>query len=125
MKKHFEFKNLQEKFKKYLLITGASNEAGGSSDEEEDDEEGNTEEPQPQPEVKENEGEETGSGAGAGGPDSEKEAVPLVDYIHNVMKFVDAILSNNATDDHCRLVHRFKNTWRWRRGHFNFSQSTL
>ena len=33
---------------------------------------------------------------------SEKEAVPLVDYIHNVMKFVDAILSNNATDDHCR-----------------------
>ena len=41
---------------------------------------------------------------GAGGPDSEKEAVPLVDYIHNVMKFVDAILSNNATDDHCRLV---------------------
>jgi len=56
---------------------------------------------QPQPEVKENEGEETGSGS-AGGPDSEKEAVPLVDYIHNVMKFVDAILSNNATDDHCR-----------------------
>ena len=36
------------------------------------------------------------------GPTSEKEAVPLVDYIHNVMKFVDAILSNNATDDHCR-----------------------
>ena len=62
---------------------------------------------------------------GAGGPDSEKEAVPLVDYIHNVMKFVDAILSNNATDDHCRLVHRFNNRWRWRRGHFNFSQSTL
>ena len=34
--------------------------------------------------------------------EEEKEAVPLVDYIHNVMKFVDAILSNNATDDHCR-----------------------
>ena len=33
---------------------------------------------------------------------TEKEAVPLVDYIHNVMKFVDAILSNNSTDDHCR-----------------------
>ena len=31
-----------------------------------------------------------------------KEPVPLVDYIHNVMKFVDAILSNNSTDDHCR-----------------------
>ena len=26
----------------------------------------------------------------------------MVDYIHNVMKFVDAILSNNSTDDHCR-----------------------
>ena len=36
----------------------------------------------------------------AGKPD--KEPVPLVDYIHNVMKFVDAILSNNSTDDHCR-----------------------
>ena len=80
---------------------GASNEAGGSSDEEDDDEEGNTEEPQPQPEVKGNEGEETGC-TGTAGTDSEKEAVPLVDYIHNVMKFVDAILSNNATDDHCR-----------------------
>ena len=33
---------------------------------------------------------------------TEKEPVPLVDYIHNVMKFVDAILSNNSTDDHCR-----------------------
>ena len=36
----------------------------------------------------------------SGKPD--KEPVPLVDYIHNVMKFVDAILSNNSTDDHCR-----------------------
>ena len=82
---------------------GASNEAGGSSDEEDDDEEGNTEEPQPQPEVnKENEGEDGPGLAGSSGTDSEKEAVPLVDYIHNVMKFVDAILSNNATDDHCR-----------------------
>ncbi len=32
----------------------------------------------------------------------EKEPVPLVDYVLNVMKFVDAILSNNSTDDHCR-----------------------
>ena len=31
-----------------------------------------------------------------------KEAVPLVDYINNVMKFVDSIVSNNSTDDHCR-----------------------
>ncbi|XP_028966633.1 E3 ubiquitin-protein ligase HUWE1 [Galendromus occidentalis] len=31
-----------------------------------------------------------------------KTQVPLVDYILNVMKFVDAILSNNSTDDHCK-----------------------
>ncbi|XP_071960908.1 E3 ubiquitin-protein ligase HUWE1-like isoform X2 [Antedon mediterranea] len=31
-----------------------------------------------------------------------KKPVPLVDYILNVMKFVEAILSNNTTDDHCR-----------------------
>lgn len=32
----------------------------------------------------------------------EKRPVPLVDYVLNVMKFVDAILSNNSTDDHCK-----------------------
>ncbi|KAK7074780.1 E3 ubiquitin-protein ligase huwe1 [Halocaridina rubra] len=31
-----------------------------------------------------------------------KRPVPLVDYVLNVMKFVDAILSNNSTDDHCK-----------------------
>ena len=35
-------------------------------------------------------------------PSPEKEPVPLVDYVLNVMKFVDAILSNNSTDDHCK-----------------------
>ncbi|CAH1782935.1 unnamed protein product [Owenia fusiformis] len=29
-------------------------------------------------------------------------AIPLMDYVLNVMKFVEAILSNNTTDDHCR-----------------------
>ncbi len=29
--------------------------------------------------------------------------VPLLEYIGNVMKFIEAILSNNATDDHARL----------------------
>ncbi len=52
-----------------------------------------------------------GSGAGIGEAagesglaalPSEKTPVPLVDYVLNVMKFVDAILSNNSTDDHCR-----------------------
>ena len=85
---------------------GASNEAaGGSSDEEEDDEEetgGNPEEPPPPPTAS-TAPEATPSPTNSAGPASgDKEAVPLVDYIHNVMKFVDAILSNNATDDHCR-----------------------
>nr|XP_039271692.1 E3 ubiquitin-protein ligase HUWE1-like isoform X2 [Styela clava] len=31
-----------------------------------------------------------------------KHPVPLLDYIHNVMKFIQAIVSNNATDDHCQ-----------------------
>lgn len=33
---------------------------------------------------------------------SERTPIPLIDYILNVMKLVDAILSNNSTDDHCR-----------------------
>ncbi|XP_049782725.1 E3 ubiquitin-protein ligase HUWE1-like [Schistocerca cancellata] len=32
----------------------------------------------------------------------ERMNVPLVDYIINVMKFLDSILTNNSTDDHCR-----------------------
>lgn len=31
-----------------------------------------------------------------------KIAIPLVEYINNVMKFIEAILSNNSTDDHAR-----------------------
>ena len=38
----------------------------------------------------------------ADNPTGEKRPVPLVDYVLNVMKFVDAILSNNNTDDHCK-----------------------
>lgn len=30
------------------------------------------------------------------------ETIPLLDYITNIMKFVEAILSNNSTDDHCK-----------------------
>ena len=33
---------------------------------------------------------------------SEKTPVPLVDYVRNVMKLVDAVLSNHSNDDHCR-----------------------
>jgi hypothetical protein len=33
---------------------------------------------------------------------SEKKAVPLLDYAHNVIRFLFSILNNNATDDHFR-----------------------
>lgn len=33
---------------------------------------------------------------------NERTPIPLIDYIINVMKFIDAVLSNNSTDDHCR-----------------------
>ncbi|KAE8583286.1 hypothetical protein XENTR_v10020474 [Xenopus tropicalis] len=32
----------------------------------------------------------------------ERIPIPLMDYILNVMKFVESILSNNTTDDHCQ-----------------------
>lgn len=68
---------------------------GGSSDEEEDEEEEATSSSNPAPQR----GVETEPGNVAA---SEKTPVPLVDYVLNVMKLVDAILSNNSTDDHCR-----------------------
>ena len=48
-------------------------------------------------------GTSSGSETGAAGQISQKEPVPLVDYIHNVMKFVNTILSNNSTDNHWRV----------------------
>ncbi|CAF0785839.1 unnamed protein product [Brachionus calyciflorus] len=30
------------------------------------------------------------------------ESIPLLDYITNIMKFIEAILSHNSTDDHCK-----------------------
>lgn len=64
--------------------------AEGSSDEEDDDEE----------EASTSSHNQAESQAQAGS--SEKTPIALVDYILNVMKFIDAILSNNSTDDHCR-----------------------
>ena len=73
---------------------GGNAEAGGSSDEEDEEEEVNVNENQDKEQnVPTNQPEKV---------PAEKMGVPLVDYIHNVMKFVDAILSNNSTDDHCR-----------------------
>ncbi len=82
----------------------AGNEGGSSDEEDEEEEEGNSN----QATVGQAEVVVVGSASGAATPavipasQAEKEPVPLVDYIHNVMKFVDAILSNNSTDDHCR-----------------------
>ena len=86
---------------------------GGSSDEEDepdDDETAPTNPPQDLSNGGSTEQVEGSSPSMADGKNNEetvtgkpdKEPVPLVDYIHNVMKFVDAILSNNSTDDHCR-----------------------
>lgn len=78
-----------------LEVTPSSNSRSatnteGSSDEEEDDEEETSTSSQnahTDAQVQEN---------------SERTPIPLIDYILNSMKFIDAILSNNSTDDHCR-----------------------
>lgn len=63
----------------------------GSSDEEDDDEEEASTSSHNQAESSQEQAAE-----------SERTPIALVDYILNVMKFIDAILSNNSTDDHCR-----------------------
>ncbi|XP_025833004.1 E3 ubiquitin-protein ligase HUWE1-like [Agrilus planipennis] len=62
----------------------------GSSDEEDDDEEEASTSSQNQ------------SDSQVHGRSDNKTPIALVDYILNVMKLIDAILSNNSTDDHCR-----------------------
>ncbi|XP_060516281.1 E3 ubiquitin-protein ligase HUWE1 isoform X2 [Cylas formicarius] len=69
----------------------AQSTAEGSSDEEDDDEEEtSTSSQNAQNETNQTEG------------NSERQPIALIDYILNAMKFIDAILSNNSTDDHCR-----------------------
>ena len=47
-------------------------------------------------------------------PGPEKQPVPLVDYVLNAMKFVDAILSNNSTDTTAgSLSHRKASCRSW------------
>ncbi|CAH1153351.1 unnamed protein product [Phaedon cochleariae] len=66
-----------------------TNPEGSSDEEEEDEEEASTSSQNAQ----------TESQAQA---NSERQPIALIDYILNAMKFIDAILSNNSTDDHCR-----------------------
>ncbi|KAG5895091.1 hypothetical protein JTB14_023265 [Gonioctena quinquepunctata] len=70
--------------------TRSATNAEGSSDEEEDDEDETSTSSQ---------NAQTESQAQA---NSERIPIALIDYILNAMKFIDAILSNNSTDDHCR-----------------------
>ncbi|XP_076294389.1 HECT, UBA and WWE domain containing E3 ubiquitin protein ligase 1 isoform X2 [Lasioglossum baleicum] len=78
---------------------GGGGGGGSSSDEEEEDEEEASTSSHPQREEQ-----PSPSPAQPGPPPQPREKTPiaLVEYIHNVMKFVDAILSNNSTDDHCK-----------------------
>ncbi|CAH0561864.1 unnamed protein product [Brassicogethes aeneus] len=66
-----------------------SNNENSSDEEEEDEEETSTssQNAQSDTQVQEN---------------SERTPIALIDYILNSMKFIDAILSNNSTDDHCK-----------------------
>ncbi|XP_054708625.1 E3 ubiquitin-protein ligase HUWE1-like [Uloborus diversus] len=86
------------------IAASLSNEAGSSDEEDDDDEDtggGPVQGSLPKPlNDRCNTGETNSYGS--------KTAVPLVDYILNVMRFVDAILSNNSTDDHCREFVRQK-----------------
>nr|CAI5859676.1 unnamed protein product [Callosobruchus analis] len=66
----------------------------GSSDEEEDDEDEtstSSQNAQSEPQAQ-----------ASSSSSSTRTPVALIDYILNAMKFIDAILSNNSTDDHCR-----------------------
>lgn len=81
--------------------------AGSSDDEDEDEEEASTS-------SHNNHRDDNGQNAETGTSNADQDAaqtssstseripIALIDYILNVMKFVDAILSNNSTDDHCR-----------------------
>ncbi|KAL3853804.1 hypothetical protein ACJMK2_017313, partial [Sinanodonta woodiana] len=71
----------------------------GSSDEEEEDEEIPAEPSQEKAEQSLN---TDGLQGATSQPAADKQAIPLMDYVLNVMKFIEAILSNNSTDDHCR-----------------------
>lgn len=71
----------------------------GSSDEEEEDEDETSTSSQNANAQAQNEGGTNTSQPPAG---SERQPIALVDYVLNAMKFIDAILSNNSTDDHCR-----------------------
>ncbi|XP_015788441.1 E3 ubiquitin-protein ligase HUWE1 isoform X3 [Tetranychus urticae] len=82
------------------VMPGGSAEAGSSDEEDEEDEETTTAAP-PGSLIPTKPVQELASTSSAP-PNNNKQPVPLVDYILHVMRLIDAILSNNSTDDHCR-----------------------
>ncbi|XP_021962373.1 E3 ubiquitin-protein ligase HUWE1 isoform X3 [Folsomia candida] len=83
--------------------SGAS-EGGSSEDEDDDDEETSTaSHSQPVPSTSSSRDEVAADGTQSSSSNAEdKSPIPYMDYVLNVMKCLDAILSNNSTDDHCR-----------------------
>lgn len=68
----------------------STNTEGSSDEEDEDEEEASTSSQNAHAETQE------------APPSTERQPIQLTEYILNVTKFIDAILSNNSTDDHCR-----------------------
>lgn len=101
---------------RHQSTSNAGNDAGSSDEEDEDEEEASTSSHHNQrDDNSSHDNAENATAVGATGSGSttavssrdpaetgERTPIPLIDYILNVMKFVDAILSNNSTDDHCR-----------------------
>lgn len=83
---------------------GGENNAGSSDEDDDDEEEASTSSHHNQRDVASalNCSREAGAQGTGTAATNERTPIPLIDYILNVMKFVDAILSNNSTDDHCR-----------------------
>lgn len=79
---------------------GGNNDAGSSDEDDDDEEEASTSSHHNRRDV--NASLPRGGIQSTSSSLSERTQIPLIDYILNVMKFVDAILSNNSTDDHCR-----------------------
>lgn len=76
------------------------NDAGSSDEDEEEEEDATNQGTDSSALVKRSMDQQNASSST--GSSDEKQPVPLVDFILNVMRFLDAILSNNSTDDHCK-----------------------
>lgn len=86
----------------------SGNDAGSSDEEEEEDEDATNGPTNTETRNKETTDSALASTSAESGHVDEKQHVPLVDYILNVMRFVESILSNNSTDDHCREFVKHK-----------------